>query len=267
MLRKFFLFIVLTFLFQSGYSQQIPPRPDPPHLVNDFTNTLSASEITALEAKLVAYNDTTSTQITVVIISTLDGYPISQFAFELGDKWGVGRKQKDNGAVILVAKDDREVFIATGRGLEGPVPDALAKRIIEKQIIPAFRANNFYGGLDEATTTIMKLASGEFKADNLKEPFPSSILIIVIIIILIFLVSFISSYRKAKTYAKTNGIDLLTAWQLINNARRIQSNKWNTFNSGSGSFKRYGGFNSGSSGGFGGFGGGSFGGGGAGGKW
>lgn len=254
----------VLFLLQAAWqvaAQQIPPPPDPPRLVVDYTSTLSPDEQLKLETKLNSYHDSTSTQIAVVIISSTNNYPISDYAFQLGEKWGIGQKGKNNGALILVAKDDREVFIATGYGLEGAIPDILAKRIVESQIIPAFKQGLYYQGLDQATDTMIKLAAGEYTADDLGTEYPSGLFVILGIIALIILLSIYSSYRHAKRYAMTNGIDLFTAWQIINATRMAQRNSWGSFTSGHGSFGGRG------SSGFGGFGGGSFGGGGAGGRW
>src|SRR5690606_30492890 len=102
----------------------------------------------------------------VVAVNSTEGMEIAQYTTELAHRWGVGRADVDNGLVILVAKNDRKVYIATGYGLEGAVPDALAKRIVEQQITPRFREGNFYAGLNDATDTIMKLASGEYKAQD-----------------------------------------------------------------------------------------------------
>jgi uncharacterized protein len=140
----------------------IPPRPD--RLVNDYAGLLAPAEREALERKLVAYDDSTSTQITVVIFPSLEGADAGAFATELGQAWGVGQAGFDNGVVVLVGVEDRQVFIATGYGIEGAVPDALAGRIVRNVIVPAFRAGQFYAGLDAATTALMQAASGEFTA-------------------------------------------------------------------------------------------------------
>ncbi len=243
----------------SSWAQQFPAMPNPPRLVNDYTGTLTVSQQQALESKLVAFNDSTSTQIAVVIVQSTDGFPVSQYAIELAENWGIGRRGKDNGVLVLVAMEDREVFIATGYGLEGAIPDALAKRIIEEQIIPAFRHGDYYQGLDEATTSLMKLATGEFTADDLKPVFRYTPLVIFIFFLLfIFLVAYLN-YRSVRHYADVNHLDMYTAWQLMNASRRLQRGAWGHFTSGYDAFGR--------SGGFGGFGGGSFGGGGAGGRW
>lgn len=261
MVSRLFCFLFsLVPLFISA--QNLPDIPNPPRLVNDFAGMLSANEISSLEQKLNAFNDSTSTQISIVIITSLDGYPVSDFAFKLGEKWGIGQKKKNNGALILVSKNDREVFIATGYGLEGAIPDALAKRIVETQIIPEFKQRNFYGGLDVATDTMIKLASGEYRAEDVNQKIPKTVLIGLAVFVLFFVFGIMASFRKARSYASLNGIDFWTAWQLLNAARRAKRGTWGDFTSGKGGFGGFGG-----GGGFGGFGGGSFGGGGAGGRW
>jgi uncharacterized protein len=143
----------------------LPDRPNPPRLVNDFAGALQPDEIQRLEDKLVAYNDSTSSQITIVIVKTTEPYVIGDYAFGIGRKWGVGQKGKSNGMVIAWATETRKVFIATGYGFEGSVPDGIAKRIINETIRPAFKAGKYYQGLDEATTEIIARAKGEYKAD------------------------------------------------------------------------------------------------------
>lgn len=255
-LKTVFFFLIFPFAM---YAQEFPPSPNPPRLVNDFTSTLSQDEISSLENKLVAYNDSTSTQISIVIIQSVGVYDISDYAFQLGDKWGIGRKGKNNGALILVAKEDRKVFIATGYGLEGAIPDALAKRIVEKEIVPEFKAGNFYGGLDAATDTMIKLASGEYTADDVSQNMPLAGFLPILLILFIFGIIIYFKVRSAKHYAAMNDISFWTAWNLLNAARSASRGSWGGFSGGGGG--------SSSGGGFGGFGGGSFGGGGAGGSW
>jgi uncharacterized protein len=156
---------------------------------------------------------------------------------------------------VLVAVDDRDIFIATGYGLEGALPDALVKRIIENDAKPAFRQNNYYEGLNAATANIILLAKGEYKGGAKKsKPLPW---IIMLLLFLVFMLPFGIAMRNARQYSSLNGVSFLTAWMLLNQARRTHQGRY-----GGG-----GGFGGGSSGGFGGFGGGSFGGGGAGGSW
>jgi len=162
------LFLIFSLLISVCVSAQIdkviPKRPGPPKLVNDFTNTLTQYQVDALEKKLVAYDDSTSNQIAVVIIPTTNDYPVEDIALEIIRRWGVGNKDKNNGIVLLVAKDDRKLRIEVGYGLEGAVPDITAKSIIDNYITPNFKAGNYYRGLDEGTDGIIRAAAGEYKA-------------------------------------------------------------------------------------------------------
>jgi uncharacterized protein len=253
----FFLLLISL----SGMAQEFPPVPDPARLVNDYTATLSKEQTATLETKLVAYYDSTSTQIAIVMISSLDGYPIDDYAIELGERWGIGSKGKDNGVLIFVAKDDRKIFIPVGYGMEGVLTDGLIKRIIENDIKPAFREGNYYLGFDRATDTMFRLAAGEHVYDEPKQN-PVPVILIIGGILLIFVFIIIAAVKSAKTYAAVNGLDFWTAWQILNQASRSHHGTWGGFSGRGGSSGGWGG-----GGGFGGFGGGSFGGGGAGGSW
>ena len=160
------LLLLLALLASLGTAaQNLPPRPNPPRLVNDLARLMQPAEADALESKLVAYNDSTSSQIAVVTVPTLDGNDISDYAQKLYEAWGIGRKGKNNGILILVAQQEHQARIQTGYGLEGAVPDALAKRIISNTLVPAFRQNQYYAGLDRGTDQLIALAKGEYQAD------------------------------------------------------------------------------------------------------
>jgi uncharacterized protein len=164
-LRQLLLVLLLLSQF-SAWAQDLPPRPSPPRLVNDLAGMMSASEVDALERKLVAYNDSTSSQIAVVTVPTLGDYEIADYAQKLYESWGIGQKGNNNGVLLLVAKQQQKARIQTGYGLEGAIPDALAKRIITNTIVPAFREQQYYQGLDRATDQLIALAKGEYKADQ-----------------------------------------------------------------------------------------------------
>ncbi|MBF9238440.1 TPM domain-containing protein [Hymenobacter sp. BT683] len=161
------LLLALLWLLPAGLvaAQGLPPRPNPPRLVNDLANLMQPGEAEALERKLVAYDDSTSSQIAVVIVPSLDGEEIADYAQKLYESWGIGRKGSNNGILVLVAQQERVARIQTGYGLEGAVPDAIAKRIISNTLVPAFRQNQYYAGLDRATDQLIALAKGEYKAD------------------------------------------------------------------------------------------------------
>lgn len=259
----FLLFLLFT-SFSSFAQGDFPEPSNPPRLVNDFSNTLSEAERTALERKLVAYDDSTSTQISVVLIRSVGPYDISDYAFQLGEKWGIGRQGKDNGLLILAAMDDRQVFMATGYGLEGAVPDAVANRIVDNVIVPAFKAEAYYEGLNQATDMVMKLAAGEYDAEDVARQ-GNNIGAIVFILFFVFLFIILPLIKNRKDNdnhmgGKGGGIDLFTTMMLAN----LLGGGRRGGGFGGGGFGGGGGLGGG---GFGGFGGGGFGGGGAGGRW
>jgi uncharacterized protein len=158
------IFFLISFCASAQIDKVVPKRPAPPKLVNDFTNTLTQYQVDALENKLVAYDDSTSNQIAVIIIPGTGNYSVEEVALEIIRKWGVGNKDKNNGIILLVAKDDRKLRIEVGYGLEGAVPDITAKSIIDNYITPNFKEGNYYRGLDEGTDAIIRAAAGEYKA-------------------------------------------------------------------------------------------------------
>ena len=157
--------LLVLLLSLTVHAQTVPARPDPPRLVNDLAHLMQPQEVAALEQKLVAYNDSTSSQIAVVTVPSLDGNDMADYAQKLYESWGIGRKGKDNGILVLVAAKEHDARIQTGYGMEGAVPDALAKRIISNTLVPAFKQNQYYAGLDRATDQLIALAKGEYKAD------------------------------------------------------------------------------------------------------
>ncbi|WP_187262200.1 TPM domain-containing protein [Pontibacter beigongshangensis] len=251
----FAIYLCLASLTALAQNSDFPPRPNPPRLVNDLANMLSADEEAALERKLVNYNDTTSTQIAVITLTSIGGYAIDDYAARLGEQWGIGSKDNDNGLLILIAKNERRVAISTGYGMEHIIPDGIAKRITEGTLKPNFQQNNYYKGLDEATSLIISLASGEYQAlpqqNDEGEGGPSIIFIIIIVMLVVFFISRKGGGgRGGRRGARTLGGPIFIP------------GGFGTFRTGGGMFGGGGG-----GGGFGGFGGGSFGGGGASSSW
>ena len=244
--------LLLVLIFGTGLNAQLPSPSNPPRLVNDYTGTLNASQINTLEHSLVAYNDSTSTQILVMLVDDLQGYSIEQYATEIGHSWGVGQKDKGNGVVILVkpkkGSERGEVNISTGYGMEQYVTDATGKNIIEKEMIPAFKEGDYYTGIDNAVNVIMGLCSGKFTQDeyNDDEGLPGWLTLLFIIAVIIVFIKF--SNGSGQNYS---GGGSRTIWIPMGGGY-------------GGGFGGGGGF---SGGGFGGFGGGGFGGGGASGSW
>lgn len=271
-MKKIKLLFLLSFISVAAVAQKFPEQSSPPRIVNDYANILSSDERQQLEKKLVAFDDTSSTQIAVVILSSLEeyaeGYTIDDYGDRLAENWGIGQKGKDNGLLVLVAMQERKISIRSGYGLEGAIPDAYAKRIIENDIKPSFKQQNYFEGLDKATDRLMAYAAGEYEAEKSEsENFkpPAFIFILFIIIIVLLFIFRVGGVRK---YAHINNIPFWVAWALLNEVHRQHKGKYRDFSSGRGIFGGGGfGGSSGGSGGFGGFGGGSFGGGGASGSW
>ncbi len=243
--------------FGSAHAQTFPIPPAPSTLVSDGAQLLSPTELEALERKLVAYADSTSTQIAVVIFRSLNGADPGETATAIGREWGVGQGESDNGLVLLVSIDDRKLFIATGYGTEAVVTDATAGRIIRNVIAPRFREGRYFAGIDDATDALMAAADGEFSiADRASGGADAAdiLLVFVVLLILLIIVSILASKNKGGGGFGGGG-----GWILVPGGRG--------WSGGGGSFG--GGFGGGGfgGGGFGGFGGGGFGGGGAGGSW
>lgn len=260
LLLSFFVFLVFS---HAVFSQEFPEPMDPPQLVNDYAALLPDDQKQMLERKLRMYNDSTSSQFTVVIIRSTGLYDIGQYAAELGQKWGVGKSGKDNGLLILVASEDREVFVATGYGLEPTITDASITRVIENYIKPNFKQEQYFTGLDEATSIFMGLASGEFTADKLKDGGSGKQSIIMIILFLLFMIGIpYLRYRSMKShhYGGKKDMGFLAALLMMSSFGGGRGGGFRDFSGGGGGF-------GGGGGGFGGFGGGGFGGGGAGGSW
>ncbi len=240
-------------------AQDLPSPMQPPRLVNDFASILTDQEQLTLEAKLRNYYDTTSTQLYIITVSDLQGYDVADYTIKVGEKWGIGQQGKNNGALILVkpriGNQRGEAFIATGYGLEDVIPDAIAKRIMEREMVPAFQEEHYFRGFDMATTAMINLASGKFSADGyMGEGGLIMVLPFIIFMILFFVIFF--NVRKTKGRSVGHNIPLWVALGMMSGGGRGRSGGFGGFSSGGGSF-----------GGFSGGGGGSFGGGGARGSW
>ena len=267
MLKKITLVFSFLLLGCLAFAQEFPPKSNT--LVTDFTNTLTTEEKQRLEDKLVAFDDTSSTQIAVVIIKSVGDYDINEYGVQLGRKWGIGQAGKNNGILLLVALGDRKMTIQTGYGVEGALPDVIAEQIRVNDINPRFKAGDYYGGLDVGTDQIIKYTQGEYKATKKAKRNkggddgggPAGFIVIIIVLVIVFIVS-----RKGggggggQVIGSRGGASpfwWLLAGSMLNSGNR-GGGDWGGFSGGSGG---------GGGGGFGGFGGGSFGGGGSGGSW
>lgn len=257
--------LVAILALSFSYAQyDIPEKPQKanPDAVYDYINLLSSSQKNSLELKLVKYSDTTSTQILVAIINSTNGENINYLGAQWGQKWGIGQEKEDNGILILLAKGDRRIAINTGYGVEHLLTDAMSKRIIERDIIPYFKQNDYPSGLNRGVDAIFEVLNGEYKGSRQSNTggFPIGLIFILIFIFIIILIS-ISKNRRGGGGNRGNrstGSDLLEAIILSNmgrgSYRRGSSSGWGGSSGGGGGFG-------------GGFGGGGFGGGGASGGW
>lgn len=260
MMKKITLLFTLLFSFTFGHAQNFPEKSN--KLVNDFTQTLSAAQIATLENKLVAFDDSTSNQIAVVLIKSIGDYDINEYALELGRKWGVGGNKKNNGVILLIALGDRKMSIQTGYGLEGALPDVYTKRIIENDIKPFFKDGDYYSGIAAGTDSIISLVKGEYKNDKPRGRkgggggAGSGLIILIIVIAIIIILKKGGGGSGGNQVIGGRGVSNALFWGMLLGGRGGSG----------GSFG--GGFGGrGGGGGFGGFGGGSFGGGGSSGSW
>jgi uncharacterized protein len=237
-----------------------PPKPEPAVYVHDYAGWLSAGQRAAFEQKLRAYFDSTSTQIVVMVRPDIGDYDKAGYAFELGNRWGIGRKAKNNGVVVLIVSEppERGVFIATGYGVEGALPDITAGRIVRNTMIPFFRDQRYAEGIEAGLNDIISALAGEYVNDDKPESSGAEGLLFLLFFIL-FIVAFAYMLHKAKEQG-TLYTDTGRTYRHVPTRRR---NTWGGGFGGGG----FGGSGGGFGGGGGSFGGGSFGGGGAGGGW
>jgi uncharacterized protein len=256
-LKYILLFFVAVFMGANTLkAQNVLEKPSTPTLVTDLAGVLSPTEKQFLENKLVSIDDSSSNQITVVILPTLDGYPIEEYATKLFRTWGIGNKKTNNGILLLVAINDRKVRIEVGYGLEGAIPDITSNNIINNDIKPAFKQGAYFDGINAATDNIAKAAVGEYKVARQKKGKEKGGSIFLFLIILFVIIAIVG--KKGGNGGSNIGgggfSDIATGMLL-----------GSLLGGGGRSGGDGGGFSGG--GGFGGFGGGSSGGGGASGGW
>jgi len=258
---KYVLLLIGLFFGPQLWAQfDIPPVPSKQTSLYDYYGLLDPQQQSALENKLVRYSDSTSTQIVIAIISSTEGEYINYLGAQWADQWGIGQAKEDNGIFILLARDDRQIGINTGYGIEPYLTDALSKRIINRDIIPFFKQNDYYGGLDRGTDAIFEVLTGTYQGTRQSSGnggFPVVFIIILIVFIIIIIALSKSKGGGGSGGRRARSGGLLEAIILSNMGR-------GSYSRGSGSFGG-GGFSGGGFGG--GFGGGGFGGGGASGGW
>jgi len=257
----FMLFVLSTNVFA-----QIPAKPEPFYPISDFANVFTNTQVNQLTRQLADFNAKTSNAIVIVTVNDLEGYDKATYAVELAHAWEIGQKGKDNGILILVKPKTNvsrgEAYITVGYGLEGVVPDAIAKRIVDYEMIPSFKTGDYYGGFVAATKVLMDITAGEYTAEQYSKSKGGDLA--GLIPLFFFVIIFIIFARGGKNRGSGLGTRSSIPWWTLmflgsSMGGGRSSSGWGNFNSGGGSF---------GGGGFGGFsGGGGFGGGGAGGSW
>jgi uncharacterized protein len=287
------------FLTGQAFAYSVPPNDG---FVTDIAGILSEEEEASLEQVLSLYRQETSNEIAVLIVSTMQEEPLMEAAVDIGREWGVGTEENNNGIILLIAYEDREMFLATGYGLEGAVPDIVAKGIIERDITPFFKDGEYFEGIEAGILSLQKHIDGEYTAGRYNSgamgmPIPFIVMIGIFMIIFgaFFVEMFLLELAPSRTWIMGGVmgfflgmffLELVGSWLVIpfyvvcglvfdffvsylyrvdkRFARWVRRRKKRRRSSG-GKFSSGGGFGGGSSGG--GFGGGSFGGGGSGGRW
>ncbi|WP_242158692.1 TPM domain-containing protein [Aestuariivivens sediminis] len=253
-------FVLALFCYSLVFAQfDIPEKPKVQTSVYDYVSLLSPSEKSQLEHKLITYSDTTSTQIVVVIISTSKGENIGLLAPRWGHEWGVGQAKEDNGVFILLAKEDRKIWISPGYGVEHKLTAGIVGELIRNIIIPEFKQGNYYSGLNKGTDAIFQVLKGEYtgkRPNKNSQDMPFGFILILIFIFFIILIAISKNKRGGgRGGNRHKGMDI---WDVIILSNLGRGNY-------GGSSRGWGGSSGGGFGG--GFGGGGFSGGGAGGSW
>ncbi len=257
---KFLLFFIGLLFFQSISAQyKIPKKPTFETSVYDYVNALTPNQKARLENKLIRYSDTTSTQIVVVVINSTKGESIGILAPRWAQEWGIGQAKEDNGVFVLLAKGDRNIWIAPGYGVEHLLTAGITGELTRNIIIPEFKKGNYYAGLDKGSDAIFQVLKGAYKGARKKaskKGFNPGPIMFIVFMIIFFILRRRGGGRGGRRGSVAGGV--LEAIILSNMGR--------------GGFGSGGSFGGSSSGGFGGgfgsgFGGGGFSGGGAGGSW
>lgn len=259
-MTRILLVLLLVLLHQLGFAQfTIPEKPSFQTSVYDFAKLLSDSEKSSLEEKLIKYSDSTTTQIVVVTVPTINGEDIGILAPKWGHAWGVGQEKQDNGVFILLAAQERKIWIAPGYGVEDRLTAGINGEIIRNIIIPEFKAGSYYNGLDKGADAIFQVFTGKYKGERISDDDDGILGALLIFIVVFVIIIYLASKNKKNGGGNSGsfgGPDLMDIIILSRMGR-----------GGGGSFGGGFGGSSGGGGFGGGFGGGGFSGGGAGGSW
>ncbi|MEZ4907919.1 MAG: TPM domain-containing protein [Saprospiraceae bacterium] len=199
----FLILLVSTLFTVRIYSKDILPKPN--SAVADRIGLLSLQQQDNLRNKLKTFNDTSSSAIVLVIDNSTEGDDIFDYSYKLAKSWGIGDASKDNGVLVYIAFNDRKVFIQVGSGLEGVIPDAMAKRIVNNIIVPSFRSGNYYSGINSALDALIQLASGEYTSDGVDDSLDGgTVILIMFLVFFALLIIFSISYYRCKKRGDCN---------------------------------------------------------------
>ena len=255
---------VCFFVTQIGFAQfTIPEKPTLQTSVYDYANVLSATEKAQLEEKLIKYSDSTTTQIVVITIESLQNEDVSQLATKWSQTWGIGGTQKDdNGVIILLAKAEKKIAINPGYGLEDRLTAGIGGEIIRNIIVPEFKAGSYYNGLDKGTDALFDVFKGKYKGERVKKSKNKGFPILPLVVIVIIIIALISRNKGGGGNSGNNGGGIGSS---LLDVIILSSLGRNSGGGGFGGGSSGGGFGGGGFGG--GFGGGGFSGGGSSGGW
>jgi uncharacterized protein len=200
--KGFILCVSLIAILTTEYSLAYSSPGTPSGFVNDYANIFTADQKSNLENTIRAFNASTTNEIAVVTIKSLQGDYIENYAVQLFKEWGIGTKKSDNGVLLLIALDDRKMRIEVGYGLEGALPDSVAAKIIRDDLTPQFKNADYYGGVTLAIGNIMKATQGEYvsKEESLNPDSIYSFLETFVFFVVIILQVFVSLLARSKSW-------------------------------------------------------------------
>jgi uncharacterized protein len=212
---KNFRWVVLAFvlILCSAYASAETKIPKLEQRVSDFTNTLSFQEWQQLDQLLKSFEDSTSTQVVVLMVNSLEGESIEEYANKAFSENKIGQAKKDNGVLLVIAKQDHAMRIEVGYGLEGVLTDAVTSQIIRKDITPYFKSDNYFGGIAIGVDAIMRATAGEYQADSKgkKAPAASAGLVMIIVLFVIFVLMPMMTSRR-RSVVGSGGHSYFSGW-------------------------------------------------------
>jgi uncharacterized protein len=202
---RFISFCFCIFLFTNSFAQKAVPELWGIR-VHDDAHALKQETVDQLEKELKAYEDSTSNQIAILIVQSLDGDVLEEYSLRVAEKWKLGTKNKDNGALLLIAVDDHKMRIEVGQGLEGVLTDAQSSRIIRNEIAPEFRRGDYDAGVKAGINGIMKAIAGEYSSEASSSSNVTWIVITILaglFFIIILVVAFVKEFKSGENQQAT----------------------------------------------------------------